>query len=74
MVADPAPTPARAGAAGIFRAAARNLGWLLASRSVLAILSLFYLGFATRALGVVDFGRFALITGAAQLLVFHVKP
>ena len=32
--------PARAGTTGIFRAAARNLGWLLASRSVLAVLSL----------------------------------
>lgn len=53
---------------GVFRAAARNLGWLLASRSVLAVLSLFYLGIATRALGVVGFGRFALITGAAQTL------
>lgn len=53
---------------GVFRAAARNLGWLLASRSVLAILSLFYLGIITRALGVVGFGRFALITGAAQTL------
>ena len=53
---------------GLMRAAARNLGWLLASRSVLAILSLFYLGIATRSLGVVGFGRFALITGAAQTL------
>lgn len=53
---------------GVFRAAARNLGWLLASRSVLAILSLFYLGIITRALGVTGFGRFALITGAAQAL------
>jgi O-antigen/teichoic acid export membrane protein len=54
--------------AGLFRAAARNLGWLLASRGVLAVLSLFYLGIATRALGVEGFGRFALITGAAQTL------
>lgn len=50
------------------RAILRNLGWLLASRGVLGILSLFYLGFATRSLGVVDFGRFALITGAAQAI------
>ncbi|HEX8419088.1 MAG TPA: lipopolysaccharide biosynthesis protein [Sphingomonas sp.] len=50
------------------RAILRNLGWLLASRGVLGILSLFYLGFATRCLGVVDFGRFALITGAAQAI------
>ncbi|WP_375427379.1 lipopolysaccharide biosynthesis protein [uncultured Sphingomonas sp.] len=50
------------------RAVARNLGWLLASKGVLAVLSLFYLGFAARALGVTGFGRFALITGAAQAL------
>ena len=54
--------------AGLFRAAARNLGWLLASRGVLAVLSLFYLAIATRALGVEGFGRFALITGASQTL------
>jgi len=53
---------------GIMRAAARNLGWLLASRGVLAVLSLFYLGIITRSLGVTGFGRFALITGAAQTL------
>jgi O-antigen/teichoic acid export membrane protein len=53
---------------GLMRAAGRNLGWLLASRGVLAILSLFYLGIATRSLGLVGFGRFALITGAAQTL------
>ncbi|MGN6622487.1 MAG: lipopolysaccharide biosynthesis protein, partial [Sphingomonas sp.] len=46
------------------RAAARNLGWLLASRGVLAVLSLVYLGIATRTLGVYNFGRFALINGA----------
>ena len=53
---------------GLFRAAARNLGWLLASRGLLAVLSLFYLGIVTRALGVTGFGRFALIVGAAQAL------
>lgn len=50
------------------RAVLRNLGWLLASRGVLAVLSLIYLAIATRALGVTGFGRFALITGAAQAL------
>lgn len=50
------------------RAVARNLGWLLASRGVQAVLSLFYLGFVTRALGVTGFGRFALITGASSAL------
>lgn len=54
------------------RAAAQNLGWLLASRGVLAVLSLLYLGMATRALGVTDFGRFALITGASQALALCV--
>lgn len=53
---------------GLFQAAARNLGWLLASRGLLAVLSLFYLGIITRALGVTGFGRFALIVGAAQAL------
>ena len=50
------------------RAVARNLGWLLAGRGAQAVLSLFYLGFVTRALGLQGFGRFALITGAAQAL------
>lgn len=50
------------------RAVLRNLGWLLASRGVLAVLSLVYLAIATRALGVTGFGRFALIIGAAQAL------
>ncbi|MCM8730064.1 lipopolysaccharide biosynthesis protein [Hephaestia sp. GCM10023244] len=54
------------------RAAARNLGWLLASRGVLAILSLVYLGVATRTLGAADFGRFALITGASQAIALLV--
>jgi O-antigen/teichoic acid export membrane protein len=50
------------------QAAARNLGWLLASRGVIAVLSLVYLGTATRALGVVDFGRYAHINGAVQAI------
>jgi O-antigen/teichoic acid export membrane protein len=53
---------------GAMGAVARNLGWLLASRGVVAILSLFYIGFATRSLGVKDFGRFALVSGASQAL------
>jgi len=57
---------ARLGSAG--RAVVRNLGWLVASRGVLAVLSLFYLAIATRSLGLVGFGRFALIIGAAQAL------
>ncbi|WP_306286477.1 oligosaccharide flippase family protein [Sphingomonas sp. Ant20] len=72
MTQAPAPSPTTKDFGGVLRSAARNLGWLLASRSVLAILSLFYLGFATRTLGVVDFGRFALITGAVQALTTFV--
>ncbi|MGK6325223.1 lipopolysaccharide biosynthesis protein [Sphingomonas sp. DT-51] len=53
---------------GAIRAALRNLSWLLASRGVLAVLSLLYLGLATRTLGMADFGRFALVGGAAQAL------
>lgn len=53
-------------------AAARNLGWLLASRGLIAALSLIYLGICTRTLGLEDFGRFALITTAAQALTLMV--
>ncbi len=53
---------------GPMRAIARNLGWMLASRGVLAVLSLVYLAIVTRTLGVNGFGRFALITGASQAL------
>jgi O-antigen/teichoic acid export membrane protein len=51
----------------------RNLGWLLASRGVMAVLSLFYLAIVTRTLGVTGFGRFALITGAAQVITVFVS-
>jgi O-antigen/teichoic acid export membrane protein len=46
----------------------QNFGWMLASRGVSAAFSLIYLAIVTRSLGVTDFGKFALITGAAQLL------
>ncbi len=52
----------------IWQAVIRNLGWLLASRGVVALLSLLYLGIAARTLGLVGFGRFSLITGSAQAL------
>lgn len=53
---------------GPIRSALANLGWLLAGRGATAMLSLVYLGLTTRALGIEDFGRFALVTGAAQAL------
>ena len=51
---------------------ARNLGWLLASRGVTAVLSLIYLAIVTRTLGVTDFGRFSIIVGASQVLTVLV--
>ena len=54
------------------RNTARNLGWLLSSKGLGALLSLVYLGIATRTLGIVGFGRFALITGASQALITFV--
>lgn len=50
-----------------------NLGWLLASNALMAVLSLVYIGMATRTLGLADFGRFALITGTAQTLAMLVS-
>lgn len=44
----------------------RNIGWLLGSRGVNAAFSLVYLALATRALGLEDFGRFALLIVLAQ--------
>src|SRR5690349_10432314 len=41
---------------------------MLASRGVAALFSLVYLAIVTRSLGIIGFGKFALITGAAQLL------
>lgn len=54
------------------QALVRNLGWLLASNGLMAALSLIYVGILTRTLGLADFGRFALISGAAQLLAVLV--
>jgi O-antigen/teichoic acid export membrane protein len=54
------------------RSAARNLGWLLSSKGLGALLSLAYLAIATRTLGTTDFGRFVLITGASQALITFV--
>lgn len=51
---------------------ARNLGWMLASRGFTALLSLVYLAIVTRTLGLANFGRFALITGASQVLAVLV--
>jgi len=46
----------------------QNFGWMMASRALAAVFSLIYLAIITRTLGVDGFGKFALITGAAQML------
>lgn len=46
----------------------RSFGWMSASKALAAVFSLIYLAIITRSLGVSGFGRFALITGSAQLL------
>jgi O-antigen/teichoic acid export membrane protein len=61
-------TPIRQG----FRRTFANLGWLLSSRGTSALLSLAYLGLATRALGVQHFGQFSLILSAAQAIAVLV--
>ena len=43
-----------------------NAVWLLAGKGVGAVLSLVYLGLATRTLGPTDFGQFVLVLGTAQ--------
>lgn len=50
----------------------RNIGWMLASRGGGALLSLIYVGLATRALGLEGFGRFALIMSSAQAVTTFV--
>lgn len=45
-----------------------NTGWLLGGKGVGAVLSLAYLAIVTRTLGVTDFGRFALVLSAANVI------
>lgn len=66
------PPDAAPDSRALLRGAGRNFGWMLASRGVQAVLSLAYLAIAARALGVADFGRFALVVGAAQALALFV--
>lgn len=57
-----------AGTSKLLASVMRNLGWLLASRGLNAVLSLGYLAIITRTLGVSGFGQFALLTGTAQII------
>ncbi|MGW8203927.1 lipopolysaccharide biosynthesis protein [Sphingomonas bisphenolicum] len=45
-----------------------NTAWLLGGKGVGAVLSLAYLAIVTRTLGVADFGRFALVLSAANVI------
>lgn len=45
-----------------------NMGWLMGGRGFNAVLSLVYLALATRALGTVGFGHFALIVALGQAI------
>jgi O-antigen/teichoic acid export membrane protein len=62
-----------AGSRASWKGLGANLGWLLASNGLMAVLSLIYVGILTRSLGLADFGRFALITGTAQMLAVLVS-
>jgi len=50
------------------RSVTRNFGWLVMSKGLGAALSLVSLALVTRSLGIEDFGRFAMITAAVQVL------
>ncbi|WP_311267187.1 oligosaccharide flippase family protein [Sphingobium sp. WCS2017Hpa-17] len=59
----------RSGAAGDgFARILANTGWLLGGKGVGGVLSLAYLAIVTRTLGVEDFGRFALILSASNVI------
>ena len=58
---------------GSWRGIIRNTGWLLAGKIVGAVLSLIYLGIATRALGPAGFGQFVLILGTGQAVATLVS-
>lgn len=56
-----------------FRRALQNVGWLLTGKGVGAVLSLVYLGLATRSLGLERFGQFTLILSAGQAVAGFIS-
>ncbi|WP_019832074.1 lipopolysaccharide biosynthesis protein [Sphingomonas sp. PR090111-T3T-6A] len=56
------------GESAVFGRMRRNLGWLLGGRGFQAVASLFYLGFAARALGPQGFGEFTLSLAYGQAI------
>lgn len=66
----PAPIKPRR---GTWRSIAHNASWLLLGKIVAAVLSLIYLGLATRALGKTGFGQFVIILGTGQTIAALVS-
>ncbi|MDB5713285.1 MAG: polysaccharide biosynthesis protein [Sphingomonadales bacterium] len=58
---------------GTWRSIAQNTSWLLLGKIVGAVLSLIYLGLATRALGKTGFGQFVIILGTGQTIAALVS-
>jgi len=58
---------------GAWHGILRNTGWLLTGKIVGAVLSLIYLGLATRSLGPTAFGQFVLILGTGQAIATIVS-
>jgi O-antigen/teichoic acid export membrane protein len=58
--------------AGAWLGILQNTGWMLGGKIVGALLSLVYLGLATRYLGPVAFGQFVLILGTGQMIATAV--
>ncbi|AYJ84768.1 polysaccharide biosynthesis protein (plasmid) [Sphingomonas paeninsulae] len=56
-----------------WRSIAQNTSWMLLGKIVGAVLSLIYLGMATRALGKTGFGEFVIILGAGQTIAALVS-
>ncbi|CAN5172158.1 oligosaccharide flippase family protein [soil metagenome] len=74
LVPEPAilPVPAKVGR-GTWRGIVHNASWLLLGKIVGAVLSLIYLGLATRALGKTGFGQFVIILGTGQTIAALVS-
>lgn len=69
LLSSPAGPPARSA----FGRVMQNVAWLLAGKGTGALLSIAYLGLATRTLGPAGFGEFALVLGTGQAIVAFVS-
>lgn len=62
----PNQTPEEHFRTGLFGKILENAAWLIGAKTIGAVLSIVYLGLATRILGPASFGQFVLIVGIAQ--------